>query len=113
MMERIRLTRNEKKVLRLLDRGLGCPADFPQHIFTAGVRSLEMKGLARCLWSEAGSLVDSKVTKEGREYVAMNPSLRNPFDWKFALTTAIAMIAAAASVLALFIACSLLKGIAL
>lgn len=40
-MERIRLTRSEKEVLRLLGGGLGCPDDYPRHVFPACAASLE------------------------------------------------------------------------
>lgn len=54
-------------------------------------------------------MVDARITPFGREYLAMNPSLRNPVDWRWVITTAIATVAALASIVALFVSCSLLN----
>lgn len=43
-MERIRLTRSEKEVLRLLGGGLGCHDDYPRYVFPACAASLELQG---------------------------------------------------------------------
>ena len=105
-MERISLTRSEKEVLRLLGGGLGCPDGYPRHVFCTCAASLERKGLARCAWAAGHKLVDARITPYGREYLALNPRLRNPIDWKWVVTTAIALGAAVAGFLALFMSCS-------
>jgi len=51
---------------------------------------------------KGGRLEDARLTAYGREYLALNPLLRNPIDWKWIITTAIALAAA----LAAFLACS-------
>ncbi len=104
-MEHIRLSRNEKQVLRLVAGGQGiCPAEYPEHIFNASVRSLHNAGLVQGAFSEGGGVEDSRLTQYGRQYLAENPSLSNPTDW-----TKWAAVAAAASVLisiiALLVAC--------
>lgn len=104
-MERIRLSRNEEQVLRLVAGGQGvCPAEYPEHIFNASVRSLHNAGLVQGAFSEGGSVEDPWLTQYGRQYLAENPRLANPTDW-----TKLAAVAAVASVLmsviALFIAC--------
>ena len=108
-MERISLTRSEKEVLRLLGGGLGCPDGYPRHVFCACAASLERKGLARCAWAAGHKLVDARITPYGKEYLALNPRLRNPIDWKWVVTTAIALAAVVAGFLALFISCSMLE----
>lgn len=109
-MERIRLTKQEKTVLRLLASGCNeCPDAYPRHIFVSCIRSLEQKGLAKGAWQEGGEMEDARLTPFGREYLAENPSLRNPVDWRWVITTAIATVAALASIVALFVSCSLLN----
>lgn len=104
-MKRISLTKNEKEVLRLLSGGCGCPASYPKHIYSDGVDSLERKGLAQGAWSEGHELIDAKITPAGKAYVSLNPSLRNPVDWKWLVTSAVALIGTASGIAALFIAC--------
>ena len=101
-MERIRLSKNEKKTLRLIASGRDCPDSFPFHVFCGCVRSLERKGLAIGAYVEGGDVEDACLTPDGRAYMAEYPSLRNPVDWKWWITTAIAV---AALVIGLF-ACS-------
>lgn len=109
-MEQIGLTKQEKTVLRLLASGCNeCPDAYPRHIFVSCVRSLEHKGLAKGAWQEGGEMEDARITPFGREYLAENPSLRNPVDWRWVITTAIATVAALASIVALFVSCSLLN----
>ena len=45
-MERIRLTKDEKAVLRMLQNTDACPSTYPQGKFAGAVRSLQRKGLA-------------------------------------------------------------------
>ena len=102
-MERIRLSKEEKQVLRLLSNGMGCPDTYPFHIFAACVDSLERKGLAKGAWAEGHKLVNACITGRGKAYLLANPSLRNPVDWKWVITTAIVAVAV------LFVACTLLN----
>ena len=54
-MERIRLGKDEKKVLRMVAVGRGvCPSEYPSHAFNASVRSLEQKGLVKGAYEEGG-----------------------------------------------------------
>lgn len=108
-MERIRLSKEEKQVLRLLRDVACCPDTYPLHIFAACVDSLERKGLAKGAWDSGHKLVDARITAIGNTYLSLNPSLRNPVDWKWVITTVIAIVAAVAGVAALFVACSLLN----
>ena len=82
-MRRIHLSRHEKEVLRLVASGVGsCPAAYPLHRFTSAVNALEGYGLIDAIKEEGGGIVDAVLTMEGRLYIAENPSLRNPVDWK-------------------------------
>lgn len=104
-MERIRLSKDEKTVLRLLAGGCGCPDTYPRHVFVSCVERLEMKGLAKGAWTEGHNLEAACITPQGKAYMAQNPDLRNPVDLKWIIATAIATIGAIAGVLALFVAC--------
>lgn len=81
-MERIKLSKEEKVVLRLLQNTDVCLEAYPVHTFCAAVRSLQRKRLARGFWSEEAGLVAAILTEEGVIYLSVNPSLRNPVDWK-------------------------------
>lgn len=105
-MERILLTKREKEVMRLLQSG-GCPSTYPQHVFASCIDTLERKGLAKGAWASGHELVDARLTSYGRTYITLNPSLRNPVDWKWLITTAIAVMGVMAAVAAIFISCSL------
>lgn len=105
-MERIRLSKDEKKVLRMVACGLGvCPSEYPSHTFNASVRSLDKKGLVKGAYEEGGNVADARMTQYGRQYIAENPDLRNPVNWNL-ISAVAAVIAAIAGVLALFVACS-------
>lgn len=87
-MKRIRLSSEEKTVLRMLANGFGCPDIYPRHVFVSAVGSLERKGLAQGAWTEEHDLDDARITWQGKVYLAHNPTLRNPVDWKWIVTTA-------------------------
>ena len=108
-MERIFLSKEEKTVLRMLANGCGCPDTYPRHVFVSAVGSLEWKGLAQGAWTEGYDLDDARITRQGKVYLAQNPTLRNPVDWRWVITTAIATVAAVAGMAALFVSCSLLN----
>lgn len=103
-MERIRLTKREKRVLRTLSRqGFDALSEFD----AAAIRSLDNLGLVQDAYIEGGSVEDARLTNYGKEYIADNPRLRNPVDWKWIISTFLAALAATAGILALIIACSL------
>lgn len=109
IMERIKLTKAEKQVFRLVVNKQACPETYPKHVYTGCILSLERKGLVKGVYAEGGKAVDARLTEEGACYFSTNPSLRNPQDWKWVVGTAIAATALVVSVLALCIACTLLK----
>lgn len=105
-MERVRLSKDGKRVLRMVAAGqCACPAVFPRHAFNAAVRSFDRIGLVRAMYAEGGEVVDAKPTPEARQYLAENPGLRNPVDWRWVVTSAIGILGLAASVIALLVAC--------
>ena len=55
-------------------------------------------------------LEDVRITKYGKIYFATNPNLRNPIDWKWIITTIIAVASAIFGAMALFVACSIKYG---
>ena len=94
-MERIKLTKREKRVLRALSRqGFDALSEFD----ATAVRSLEHHGLVRGAYIEGGGVEDARLTTMGKEYLADNPKLRNPVDWKWVVTTTIAAIAVFGSI---------------
>lgn len=105
-MGRVRLSKDERRVLRMVAAGqCACPAAFPRHAFNAAVRSLERAGLVRAAYAEGGEVVEVKLTSEARQYLAENPGLRNPVDWRWVVTSAISLLSAAIGVIAMLVAC--------
>ena len=102
-MERIKLTKEEKKVLLLLSTGYDCPDSFPAHVFAGCVRTLELKGLVKGAYVERGGVEAARLTSDGRVFLAENPKLRNPINWVRIIEFAIPVII---SIIALFISFS-------
>lgn len=86
-MERIKLTKREKKVLRALQTDTFdslSPED--KH----AVFSLQSKGLVRAYYCEGGDVADARLSLKGECYMEQNPKLRNPFNWiRLALVVAL------------------------
>ena len=104
-MKRIKLTRDEKQVLRLVATGRECPDTYPHSTYSAGLKGLEREMLVFVARDESHAVVDARLTDYGRQYLAENPRLHNPVSWRWIITTALTAIAACAAVAALFIAC--------
>ena len=104
-MERIKLSKREKRVLRTLSRqGFDALSEFD----TAAIHSLDNHGLVRAAYIEGGGVEDARLTNMGKEYLADNPRLRNPVDW--GKVAAISTIAGIVVTIVLFIiGCALLK----
>ena len=86
-MERIRLTKREKRVLRTLSQqGFDALSEFD----AAAIRSLDNQGLVRGAYVEGGGVEDAVLTGYGKEYIADNPSLKNPIGW--VAITAVALL---------------------
>ncbi len=102
-MERIHLTRREKETLRLIASGCVCPPSYPLHLFVASVRTLELKGVVKGAWQEGGQLEDACLTAYGREYLALNPLLRNPIDWKWIIFVSISLVSISVLLFVIFL----------
>ena len=99
-----KLTKREKRVLRLLRDNrfdLLTEMDYP------ALHELYDSGFARVAYIEGGVPEAAQLTTFAKNYLAENPKLHNPIDWKWVITTTLAAIAAGAAVAALFVACSL------
>ena len=80
-MERIRLTKREKAVMRILSKkGYEALSEFD----ASAVRSLSGLGFVKAAFTEGGGVEDAKLTTKGKEYLRDYPSLRNPVDWVMA-----------------------------
>lgn len=105
-MDRIKLTKDEKILIRALKEG---ETDTP--LLTDGAkylaaRSLERKGLVDVIFCY-GKVENIKLSYECKAYLETNPLLRNPIDWR--LIEIIFMgVTAIASFLALFVSCSII-----
>lgn len=105
-MERIILTKNEKRVFRMITSGQGvCPAEYPAHKFNSAVRSLQKHKLVQGSFAEGGGVIDSRLTSLGRQYLAENPLLANPIDWG-KVGAIVGIIGTLFGIIALFVACN-------
>ena len=104
-MERIKLNKNEKRVLRELKRGRdGIPNGMNNYSFTDAVVTLTEKKLIQSK-VDYEEVVAAKLTAKGYSYLSSNPSLLNPINWT-AVAALGAWIAAIVGIIALFLACS-------
>ena len=102
VMERIKLTKEEKQAFRIVaEFGGKCPATYPKHVFTASIRSIERKGLVKANYVIGGYVWSAKLTEEGKHYLAVNPNLHNPINWNLIL----AIVGVFISIIALFVSC--------
>lgn len=109
-MERIKLSHNEKRLLRNIAAEVDYWSDGMGDEAVACCASvLERVGLVRVAWASGHVPADAALTEFGKAYVIANPRLRNPIDWKWIIGVSLTAIAAATGIIALFAACSLLK----
>ena len=108
VMERIRLSTEEKQVLRwvALSRD-GLPPGFDTDMFLDAVVTLTEKRLLKSIINY-DDVIDAELTPKGRVYLSRNPHLWNPVNWTMVAAIA-ACVAAIAGIAALFISCSLLN----
>lgn len=104
-MERIKLTKREKRVLRTLSKqGFNALSEFD----AAAIRSLDNQGLVQGAYIEGSDVEGARLTNYGKEYLADNPKLRTPVDW--AKVAAIATIVGIIVTIVLFIiGCALIR----
>lgn len=103
-MERVRLSKAEKAVLKELHRGnSNIPAGIDNFTYVDAVLSLRDKGMVTA-HVDYNEVIDVKLTAKGHAYIITNPHLCNPINWS--MLAAIGTIATAiTTLLALFIAC--------
>lgn len=108
IMERIKLTKDQKKALRNIARGVGefVPEGMTKRSYSNAARELARLDLAKTVHEEGGMLIDAHLTSYGEDYLTFNPSLTNPVDWKFIITSVIGGLTLVGSVVTLFIACT-------
>ncbi len=104
-MERIKLSKTEKKVLRMLDAGFtDVPSDIPYDKYALVASSLKKAGLVKCSFLTNGKVCGIRLTKQGKMYLYDNPYLFNPVNWsKWAAITGI--VTALISLAVLVIGC--------
>ena len=101
-MERIKLTKREKAVLRILSRqGYEALSEFD----ASAVRFLSERGFVKAAFTEGGGVEYAKLSTMGREYLRDYPHLRNPFDWKWVVTTALVALGVLISICGLLVSC--------
>ena len=75
-MERVKLSKNEKKVMRCIASEGRCADSFPAEVYSRSVRSLERKGLVKGGYIEGGEAGSARLTPDGRVFLAENPNLK-------------------------------------
>ena len=107
-MERIKLTKDEKKTLfHVLNGAEGKPDNMTPLSYAYSVTTLQEKGLLLAI-VERDAVINRKPTLKGVAYFEHNPGLKNPVDWKWTITTALVAQTALSTFLALFIACRMI-----
>ena len=105
-MERIHLTKEEKKVfLHVNEKGEKQPRDITIVMFHYCLSTLKEKGLVD-FKANYDEVIKAGLTVKGAAYMEQNPKLRNPFDWMGVITLVMSVITAIATTLALFVACT-------
>lgn len=108
-MERIKLTRGEKKILRELNRGsTSVPDRMSNYAFFDAVVSLKDKRLVMAITEYETNVHGLKLTARGYAYLRDNKLLLNPVNWTMIAAIG-AIVAAIAAVLGLFISCTLIN----
>lgn len=82
-MNRIKLSRNEKTVLRLVATGQNHSDRFSDEVFAGFVQWLEDYGLVKGAYVEGGGVESATLTLHGKAYIAEHPGIMDnrPF-WK-------------------------------
>lgn len=103
MMERVRLNKAEKTVLRMVANGIDhALAYYPEHKYNTAAHTLSCKGLVNAAFVEGGGVEAIRLTDYGRQYLSENPMLRNPIGWRWVISTAIAIAGIAIALLVSF-----------
>ncbi len=101
-MERIKLSKREKQVLRILcQQGYDGLSEFDD----AAVRSLDALGLVKGAYLESGGVEDAKLTTMGKEYLRGNPHLYNPVNWAM-VSAIVAIVGSFGTIITIIVTCS-------
>lgn len=104
-MKKIHLTKKEKQLLRLFSaNNPTCPDNMSNEEFIYVTIQLQDKDLISA-YIALKRLKEVRLTDRGRSYMAINPSLRNPFPWDTILKI-VALATLAVSFAALFVGCA-------
>lgn len=105
-MKKIKLSKHSKIVLRLLcNEAYERPQDINRREYNAAINELENLGLVYALREGGGAIVAARLTEDGKQYIAINPALSNPINWKSLIQTLITLLSLLTSLAALFVAC--------
>ena len=86
-MERIRLTSNEKRLLRYLTYGGDIYGfDMESNMMRNAAKGLRRKELVNVAFVEGGKVEDIRLTEDGKNYISEYPYLINPIDWKWVVS---------------------------
>lgn len=107
MMERIRLTKEEKLTLVCVAvKGAEKPERMTEAMHSYAMHLLSEKGLVKYKESSSGEVWSATLTTKGKAYMEYNPRLKNPVPWKDILLITLSAVTAISTMLALFIACT-------
>lgn len=105
-MEKLKLSENEKRLLRNISADVGYwPDGMSNELVSCAASVLERLGLVRVEWESGHIAANALLTDYGRAYILANPHLRGPVDWEWIIGTSIAVIAALGTIAVLFVAC--------
>lgn len=106
-MGEIKLSKDEKKVLRLLNTHDSEALDIiARSQVRRALRSLEKQHFVRVTWIEGGDYEAVCLTRDGKDYLIENPKLRNPVNWKWVIGISISAATLIATIVLGCIACS-------
>ena len=81
-MERVKLSKDEKRLLRNIAAGVACwPDGMGAETLAVSASALEDAGLVMVMWKSGHLVAGADLTAKGTAYLLANPSLRNPIDW--------------------------------
>ncbi len=103
-MERVRLTRDEKKIMRHIYHHYdGKPKGIDEISLGEARSSLQDKNMLKSVSLCDTEIPDWVLTDKGRAYIRKYPCLFSPFDWKSLLIILFTGLTAAAAIAALFV----------
>ena len=109
-MERIKLSKKEKALLRNIASGVSYPPDnMSIEVISCTASFLERRGLIVVVWASGHEFVSARLTNYGIAYLQENSKLNNPINWYQIITTIIQVGILIATTAAIFTGCVLAK----